>query len=305
MSVLDDISTNLQAGQAQKVKELVQQAVDQKVPVADILNKGLLAAMSVVGAKFKRNEVYVPEVLIAARAMSWGMEVLQPLLELAGVQPVGKVVIGTVKGDLHDIGKNLVGMMLRGAGFQVIDVGVDVAPEKFVESARASGAKVIGCSALLTTTMPQMKKIVETVRGSGLNVSVMIGGAPVTQGYCDEIGADGYAPDAASAADLAKQLQAVPVVAAVKKAAAPKAKAAPRKKVAKKVAKKVVKKVAKKAAKKVAKKVAKKAVKKVVKKAARKPARKVAKKAAKRPARKVVRKAARKPARRAGRRGHR
>lgn len=206
MSVLDDISKNLQAGQAPKVKELVKKAIDEKVPPADILNKGLLAGMSVIGEKFKKNEVYVPEVLIAARAMSWGMEILQPLLEKAGVQPVGKVVVGTVKGDLHDIGKNLVAMMLRGAGFEVIDCGVDVAPEKFVESARTSGAKVIGCSALLTTTMPQMKKVVEAVKSSGAKVKVMIGGAPVTQSYCNEIGADGYAPDAASAADLAKKL---------------------------------------------------------------------------------------------------
>jgi len=209
MPVLDEISKNLQAGQAPKVKELVKKAIDEKVPVADILNKGLLAGMSVIGEKFKKNEVYVPEVLIAARAMQWGMEVLQPLLTKAGVQPVGKVVLGTVKGDLHDIGKNLVGMMLRGAGFEVIDVGVDVAPEKFVESAKTSGAKVIGCSALLTTTMPQMKKVVETVKGSGVKVKVMIGGAPVTQSYADEIGADGYAPDAASAADLAKKLSGV------------------------------------------------------------------------------------------------
>jgi len=206
MSVLDDISRNLQAGQAQKVKELVQKAVDEKIAVADILNKGLLSGMSVIGEKFKKNEVYVPEVLIAARAMAWGMEVLQPLLVKAGVKPVGKVVLGTVKGDLHDIGKNLVGMMLRGAGFEVVDVGVDASPEKFLESAKSSGAKVIGCSALLTTTMPQMKKVVEAAKASGTKVKVMIGGAPVTQSYADEIGADGYAPDAASAADLAKKL---------------------------------------------------------------------------------------------------
>ena len=206
MSVLDDISRNLQAGQAQKVKELVQKAVDEKAPVADILNKGLLAGMSVIGEKFKKNEVYVPEVLIAARAMQWGMEVLQPLLTKAGVQPVGKVVLGTVKGDLHDIGKNLVGMMLRGAGFEVIDVGVDVAPEKFVESAKTSGAKVIGCSALLTTTMPQMPVVVKAIKDAGLKVKTIVGGAPVTQNFADEIGADGFAPDAASAADVCKQL---------------------------------------------------------------------------------------------------
>ncbi len=206
MALLQEINTALQAGQAPKVKELVQKAVDEGVGVADILNKGLLAGMSIIGEKFKKNEVYVPEVLIAARAMHWGMEVLQPLLEDAGVQPVGKIVIGTVKGDLHDIGKNLVGMMLRGAGFEVIDAGIDVAPEKFVEAAKASKAALIGCSALLTTTMPQMKNVVEAVKAAKIKTKVMIGGAPVTQEYCDEIGADGYAPDAASAADLAKEL---------------------------------------------------------------------------------------------------
>ncbi|MHC4712111.1 MAG: corrinoid protein [Planctomycetota bacterium] len=206
MALLEEINSNLQAGQAPKVKELVQKAVDEGVPVADILNQGLLSGMSVIGGKFKKNEVYVPEVLIAARAMHWGMEVLQPLLEEAGVEPVGRIVIGTVKGDLHDIGKNLVGMMLRGAGFEVIDAGIDVPPEKFVETAKTNGAKVIGCSALLTTTMPQMKNVVDAVKAAGVDAKVMIGGAPVTQEYCDEIGADGYAPDAASAADLAREL---------------------------------------------------------------------------------------------------
>ena len=206
MAVVEDISTNLQAGQAQKVKDLVQQAIDEGVAVKDILNDGLLAGMGIIGGKFKKNEVYVPEVLIAARAMHWGMEVLQPLLEDAGIEPVGKVVLGTVKGDLHDIGKNLVGMMLRGAGFEVVDVGIDVTPEKFVEAASENNAKIIACSALLTTTMPQMKSVVEAVKAAGIDSKVMIGGAPVTQDYADEIGADGYAPDAASAADLAKDM---------------------------------------------------------------------------------------------------
>jgi len=208
MAVLEEISTNLQTGQAQKVKDLVQQALDEGVEVEKILNEGLLAGMSVVGEKFKKNEVYVPEVLIAARAMHWGMEVLQPLLVDAGVEPIGKVVLGTVKGDLHDIGKNLVGMMLRGAGFEVIDVGIDVPPEKFVEAARENNAGIVACSALLTTTMPQMKSVVEAVKAAGIDSKVMIGGAPVTQEYADEISADGYAPDAASAADLAKELTA-------------------------------------------------------------------------------------------------
>ena len=209
MSVLEDISKSLQAGQAQKVKELVQQALTENVPAGDILNKGLLAGMSIIGEKFKKNEVYVPEVLIAARAMHWGMELLQPELVKAGVKPIGKVVLGTVKGDLHDIGKNLVGMMLKGAGFEVVDLGVDVAPEKFVDSVKTSGAQVMALSALLTTTMPQMKKVVEAAKAAGVTTKIMIGGAPVTQNYADEIGADGYAPDAASAADLAKKLMGV------------------------------------------------------------------------------------------------
>ena len=208
MAILEDISTNLQAGRAPKVKELVQQALDDGLGIAEILNEGLLSGMSIVGAKFKKNEVYVPEVLIAARAMQWGMELLQPLLEGAGIEPVGRVVLGTVKGDLHDIGKNLVGMMMRGAGFEVIDAGIDVSPEKFIEAATEGRANIIALSALLTTTMPQMKNVVEAVRAAGVTTKVIIGGAPVTQDYCDEIGADGYAPDAASAADLAKDLVA-------------------------------------------------------------------------------------------------
>jgi 5-methyltetrahydrofolate--homocysteine methyltransferase len=209
MAILEEISASLQAGLAQKVKELVQQAVDEGVSVAEILNNGLLSGMGIIGAKFKKNEVYVPEVIISARAMRWGMEVLQPLLESAGIEPVGKVVLGTVKGDLHDIGKNLVGMMLRGAGFEVIDVGIDVPAEKFIEAVKESNAEVIACSALLTTTMPQMKSVVDAVKAAGIAVKVMIGGAPVTQDYANEIGADGYAPDAASAADLAKELASV------------------------------------------------------------------------------------------------
>jgi len=164
--------------------------------------------MGIIGAKFKKNEVYVPEVLIAARAMKAGMEVLQPELASAGVEPKGTVVIGTVKGDLHDIGKNLVAMMLEGAGFAVVDLGIDVEPQKFVDGARESNADIIGASALLTTTMTNMKGLVDTLSESDLSgkVKMMIGGAPVTQAFCDEIGADGYAPDAASAADLAKAL---------------------------------------------------------------------------------------------------
>ena len=195
-------------GKANDVKALVEKALNDGEAPEKILNEGLLAGMNVIGVRFKKNEVYVPEVLIAARAMKAGMEVLQPRLTSAGVEPIGIAAIGTVKGDLHDIGKNLVRMMLEGAGFKVVDLGIDVEPKKFVDNARENNAAVIGVSALLTTTMTNMRAVVDAVKGSDLagKVKVMIGGAPVTQAFCDEIGADGYAPDAASAADLAKEL---------------------------------------------------------------------------------------------------
>ena len=208
MSVLEQISENLIKGKAKDVKELVEKAIQENVKPADILNKGLLAGMSIIGERFKKNEVYVPEVLIAARAMKMGMDVLKPLLASAGVEPIGTVVVGTVKGDLHDIGKNLVRMMLEGAGFKVIDAGINVEPDKFVQLAKENNAALIGTSALLTTTMTNMKAVVDAVKSAGLDgkIQVMIGGAPVTQAFADEIGANGYAPDAASAADLAKKL---------------------------------------------------------------------------------------------------
>jgi 5-methyltetrahydrofolate--homocysteine methyltransferase len=171
-----------------------------------VLNEGLVAGMDVVAERWKRNEFYIPEVLIAARAMKAAMEILEPALSEAGVEPAGKCVVGTVKGDLHDIGKNLVVMMLKGAGFDVIDLGVDVLPEKFVEQAKASGAQLVGISTLLTTTMLGMEKTIDIMRNAGVNIKVMVGGAPVTQSFADKIGADGYAPDAASAVDLAKRL---------------------------------------------------------------------------------------------------
>jgi 5-methyltetrahydrofolate--homocysteine methyltransferase len=208
MSSLAQIAEALMKGKANDVKAMVEAALTAGEKPADILNKGLLAGMNVIGERFKKNEVYVPEVLIAARAMKAGMVILQPKLTAAGVQPLGVAVIGTVKGDLHDIGKNLVGMMLEGAGFKVVDLGIDVSSEKFVSAARENNAKVIGVSALLTTTMTNMKEVVTTLKGSDMvgKAKVMIGGAPVTQAFSDEIGADGYAPDAASAADLAKKL---------------------------------------------------------------------------------------------------
>ncbi|MCL1887622.1 MAG: corrinoid protein [Kiritimatiellaeota bacterium] len=204
--ITDDICAALMKGRAPEVKTLVTKAIEDGVPAADILNKGLLAGMGEIGEKFKKNEVYVPEILIAARAMKAGMEILKPKLVAAGVEPVATAVIGTVKGDLHDIGKNLVGMMLEGAGFRVIDAGIDVGPEKFLKLAKENDARIIGISALLTTTMTNMKLIVDAVKADGVNCMVIIGGAPVTQAFCDEIGAAGYSPDAASAADLAKKL---------------------------------------------------------------------------------------------------
>ena len=205
MSLLEDVSLALQAGRAPKVKELVQQAVDEGIPAKDVLEQGLLSGMSVVGEKFKNNEVFVPEVLIAARALNAGVAILKPYLTEAGVEAKGTAVIGTVKGDLHDIGKNLVKMMLEGRGLNVIDLGVDVEPERFVQAAIDNEADIICCSALLTTTMGEMKHVVEAAAAKGIRdkVKIMIGGAPVTQSFCDSIGADCYTADAASAADEA------------------------------------------------------------------------------------------------------
>jgi len=207
MADLSALAESIINGKAKDAKELVQKALDAKVPVSEILNNGLIKGMSVVGEKFKNNEFYVPEVLIAARAMHGAMDILKPLLASSGVKPVGIVSIGTVKGDLHDIGKNLVVMMLEGAGFEIMDLGIDVPAEKFVESVK-NGAQVIAMSALLTTTMTAMKTTIDALKEAGVRdkVKIMIGGAPVTQNYADEIGADGYARDAASGADKAKEL---------------------------------------------------------------------------------------------------
>jgi 5-methyltetrahydrofolate--homocysteine methyltransferase len=208
MADLAALADALIKGDRNKVSELTKQALEAGTPAKDVLEKGLIAGMGVIGKRFKANEVYVPEVLIAARAMKVGMEVLKPALEKAGVKPIAKVVLGTVKGDLHDIGKNLVNMMLTGGGFEVVDVGTDASAEKFVEACRAQGAKVCALSALLTTTMPQMTEVIKALKASGVVVRTIIGGAPVTQSFADEIGADGYAPDAASAVDVVKQLVA-------------------------------------------------------------------------------------------------
>lgn len=207
MADLSALTESIINGKAKDAKELVQKALDEKVPVSEILNEGLIKGMSVVGEKFKNNEFYVPEVLIAARAMHGAMEILKPLLASSGVEPIGKVAIGTVKGDLHDIGKNLVVMMLEGAGFEVMDLGIDVPAEKFVDAVK-QGAQIVAMSALLTTTMTAMKTTIDALKEAGVRdqAKVLIGGAPVTQNFADEIGADGYARDAASGADKAKEL---------------------------------------------------------------------------------------------------
>ena len=205
MELLEQISENLQKGRAKAVKELVQQAVDQGLSPEQILEEGLLSGMNVVGEKFKKNEVFVPEVLVAARAMNMGTQVLKPLLVQAGVQATGRVCIGTVKGDLHDIGKNLVKMMMEGKGLEVIDLGTDVAPETFVKTAVEQHCQIICCSALLTTTMGVMGEVVKLAQEAGIRdqVKIMVGGAPVTESFAAQIGADKYTSDAASAADAA------------------------------------------------------------------------------------------------------
>lgn len=205
MSIYSEISENLQKGRAKAVKTLVEQAVAEGCPSEEILNEGLLAGMNVVGDKFKKNEVYVPEVLVAARAMNMGVQVLKPLLAENGVQAVGKVCIGTVQGDLHDIGKNIVKMMMEGKGLEVVDLGVDVSPETFVETAKNENCDIICCSALLTTTMDVMADVVKKAEEAGIRdkVKIMIGGAPVTEAFCKQIGADICTSDAASAADAA------------------------------------------------------------------------------------------------------
>ena len=208
MSILNEISENLQQGKAKVVKELVQKAIDEGLSAKDILEEGLLSGMGIIGAKFKNNEVYVPDVLIAARAMNAGSELLKPLLASSGVKAKGTVVLGTVKGDLHDIGKNLVRMMMEGKGLEVIDLGIDVPVDKFVNKLKETNAQIVACSALLTTTMGEMKNVVEGLKAAGIrdNVTIMIGGAPVTDQFCKSIGADIYTPDAASAAEEAAKV---------------------------------------------------------------------------------------------------
>lgn len=202
---LNEISEWLQKGRAPKVKAAVTKALEEGIPASEILEDGLLAGMDIIGQKFKNNEVFVPEVLVAARAMNRGVEILRPYLVEDGVETKGTVILGTVKGDMHDIGKNLVRMMMEGKGLEVIDIGVDVPTESFLDAAREHNAKLIRCSALLTTTMGEMKNVVDAVKASEMNgkVKIMIGGAPITQTFCEQIGADCYTPDAASAAEVA------------------------------------------------------------------------------------------------------
>jgi 5-methyltetrahydrofolate--homocysteine methyltransferase len=195
-------------GQLKATSEMVQAALDAGVDPAELLNQGMIAAMTEVGRLFEQGDYFVPEMLVSARAMQAGLEPLKPMLMKSDYKPVGKVIIGTVKGDLHDIGKNLVAMMLEGSAFELVDLGVDVSPEKFVDAAKTSGAQLLALSALLTTTMPNMKATIEALKQAGLRdqVKVIIGGAPITQAYADSIGADGFAPDASRAVALAKSL---------------------------------------------------------------------------------------------------
>ena len=209
-SILEQIASNLYNGEDEVVADLVQQGLDQEVSPAELLNGGLIAGMDEVGKDFKAGDLYVPEVLIAARAMRAGMNILRPLLAEADVPTAGKYIVGTVRGDLHDIGKNLVKMMLEGAGFETIDLGTDVKADEFVTAVREHQPQIVGMSALLTTTMPGMKATIEGLVEAGLRdtVKIMIGGAPVTAAFAEQIGADAYAPDAATAVDVARNLVA-------------------------------------------------------------------------------------------------
>jgi 5-methyltetrahydrofolate--homocysteine methyltransferase len=207
LNILQEIFDSLIQGQTPRVKELTEQALEEEVGVGQVLNQGLIAGMAVIGERFERREIFLPDVLLAARAMYAGLDILEPLLAGSHIKPVGRVILGTVQGDIHDIGKNLVGIMMRGAGFEVVDLGVDVSPQKFVETA-GQGISLIGMSALVGATMPSMQRTIEALQEAGLRdrVKTIVGGAIVTQTFADRIGADGYAPDAASAAHKAKEL---------------------------------------------------------------------------------------------------
>ena len=207
MSILEEISEFLQKGKRKNVKALIEQALEEGIDPKIILKEGLMSGMSIIGGKFKREEVFVPDVMMAARAMNVGLSILEPKLVEAGNEPIGRVVIGTVQGDLHDIGKNLTAMLLKGAGFEIYDMGVDVSAEAFLEKAEEVNADIIGLSALLSTTMSQMKEVIDLLKEKNLRDKyiVMIGGAPITNEFAEEIGADYYTPDAASAAEVAQE----------------------------------------------------------------------------------------------------
>ncbi len=208
MKIFEEIADEVQKGNSDSVEELTKKALSEDISAEEILNNGLVAGMNIVSEKFKNNEIFIPEVLISAKSMYSGLGIIKPLLAESNVKSKGKVVIGTVKGDLHDIGKNIVAMLLQGAGFDVIDLGADVPKEKFLEFVKKERADILGMSALLTTTMIYMKETIEALKSAGLreNIKVIIGGAPVTESYAGQIDADGYAPDAASAVDLTKKL---------------------------------------------------------------------------------------------------
>ncbi|RJP30304.1 MAG: cobalamin-binding protein [Candidatus Omnitrophota bacterium] len=210
MEIYEQIADAIYKGKHQDVRQLVEQCLNEGKSASDVLTNGLVAGMGKVGCDFKENVIFIPEVLIAAKAMKAGMEVLRPKLVETGVQPVAKAVIGTVAGDLHDIGKNLVSMMLEGAGFEVIDIGVDCSEEKYINAVKEHQAQLVGLSAMLTTTMTAMQRIIKAIDASGIRgqIKIMVGGAPLSQKYADEIGADAYAPDAASAVEKAKELVA-------------------------------------------------------------------------------------------------
>ena len=206
MEIYDSLSDSIQKGDLNKASELTQIALNQNISPQDILDNALIKGMTMIGDKFKRNEVFVPEMLIAARAMNKALEILEPEMIKNNVENKGTIVLGTVKGDLHDIGKNLVGIMFKGAGYKVIDLGTDVSPEKFIENAEENKADLIGLSALLTTTMVNMKEVIDLIKGSNLKSKILVGGAPLTDNFAKEINADGYAPDAVSAVEIGRNL---------------------------------------------------------------------------------------------------
>ena len=208
MTIFGKIADEVQKGNSESVEALVNEALSQEIPADTIMDDGLVEGMNIVSKKFKNNECFIPEILVSAKAMTVGLVILKPLLAEKNVKSLGKVVIGTIQGDLHDIGKNIVGMLLQGAGFEIIDLGADVQVDRFVESAKDENADLLGMSALLTTTMLNMKTVIQGLKEAGIreSVKVIIGGAPVTQAYADQIGADGYAADAATGVDVAKKL---------------------------------------------------------------------------------------------------